>query len=451
MQGGQAIGREDLSSPQLNEITDLDNIEDFESISTIHSDLISERGICPGGLKSSGRPPFELARWESAVRACFKRMDEVETVLSNFKSTLSYPSVQTSPACVALTTLAGTHRGIFMSTLKEIEMLGEEADRNGCSFHAETAYLRVLKASDLFGDPDEEFTWSILSKMASFYKRLGEQTQVKHCLERLSKLEPRPHAADLHDIHEGLATSFEETSKAASTHLPRLDLGPWSDARTPLNMKTPFPPLQLAIASRNSTVTSTRSIQKSTALGVPNREPVHANAKENITDFWDCYIRSPSQVHIRDIFFRSPLFVAAQFGDLEATVALLRKGADTNDRDANSHSTLEAAARSGSNSVVEKLLDADANADAKALMFGSTPLQAAAEEGHIEVVKTLLGCVKHSQSVTAERYYDNKTASQLARKNGYIEISELLDRKAEELVFMSQFDEDIGRWNDYVL
>jgi hypothetical protein len=375
-------------------------------------------------------------------------MDEIETVLNNFKSTLTYPSVRTSPACIALTTLAGTRREIFMSTLKEIEMLGEEAERNGYSFHAETAYLRALKASDLFDDPDKAFTWSVLSRMASFYKRIGEQTQEKHCLERLSKLEPRPPTANLHDLHKRLAASFEETSKAASAQLPRLDLGPWSNIRTPLNMNTPFPPLQLAIISRNNATASTHPTRKHTTLGAPNREPAYVNAEENATDSLDHYIRSPSQIHLRDIFSRTPLFVAAQFGDLEATIALLERGADTNDRDANSHSTLEAAARSGHNPVVEKLLNANANPDTKALMFGSTPLQAAAEEGHIEVVRTLLGCVKNALSVSAERYYDNKTASQLARENGYVEISQLLDEKAGELAFMSQFDEEMEKWTD---
>jgi ankyrin repeat protein len=91
---------------------------------------------------------------------------------------------------------------------------------------------------------------------------------------------------------------------------------------------------------------------------------------------------------------------------------------------------LEMAARGGLSDMVVALLDdriSGARADVNGGVFynTSTPLQAAAEEGHGDVVDILLD---RGAKVSEVREHDGKTAAQIALERGHANIADRIDR-----------------------
>jgi hypothetical protein len=91
--------------------------------------------------------------------------------------------------------------------------------------------------------------------------------------------------------------------------------------------------------------------------------------------------------------------------------------------------SLQAAAKEGHLEVVEKLLGAKADVNAAAGGNGRTALQAAAEGGHLEVVEKLL---EAKADVNTAASWDGRTALQAAAEGGHLEVVEkLLRAKAD--------------------
>ena len=83
---------------------------------------------------------------------------------------------------------------------------------------------------------------------------------------------------------------------------------------------------------------------------------------------------------------------------------------------------LEIAAAGGDLEIVARLIKAGAEVNPQLSVGASSPLQAAAANGHLEVTKCLLD---HQANISQDRH-DDKTALQLAEENGHREIVELL-------------------------
>ncbi|KAH0541261.1 hypothetical protein FGG08_004266 [Glutinoglossum americanum] len=378
----------------------------------------------PSGSKTPEKPQTEQARLSSKAQNYFNQAGELGVTLGLFKEVLS--PMRTSEARSSLAILDGVLRERYISILKKLTTLGDRASTNGYDDLAGYTYIRTLKASDRLGNPDKEFTVSLYSKMALFYKKLGDHNETLECLIKLSKLEPKNLIADL-------ACSYQTFSKTLPSHLPTLS--EWVSLSR-LDMKTPVPFLHWAITSLCTSPGPTNGAAT----------PDTPGGAGDVASWIGHYIRSTPQYHERDIFSRTPLFVAAQYGAPKVTAALLSTGADANDRDADGRSTMEVAAGGGHNLVVKQLLEAKADPDIKGSMYGSTPIQAAAESGHIDTVRILLGHVKEVRSICDIRSRDGKTARDLALKNGHREIARLLDEKAMDLnsrYFMESVDEEL--------
>jgi ankyrin repeat protein len=97
----------------------------------------------------------------------------------------------------------------------------------------------------------------------------------------------------------------------------------------------------------------------------------------------------------------TPLFRAAENGDLDAVNVLLRAGADINKATAYGETPLTIATRKDHLSVVTALLNADANIN-QACSDGATPLFLAARKGHLRVVTLLIhkGADKEQASIS---------------------------------------------------
>jgi ankyrin repeat protein len=307
--------------------------------------------------------------------------------------------------------------------IEEVESLGDQAVVNGEKHQAEVAYTRLIKTSDRLNDPDFGCICPLLRKMVGFYERYNEPFQAKEILRRLS--EEKSPLATRYDPYRLLANAYQETSKQIAKILQGLNLG-----ATRLNVETPCPPFHCALQDQTPKDVLNIMAEHNDIPDILRRQNIHVAIEAGREDLIDNLVNSGtgSVVNARDVFRRTPLHLATQFGCTSAFDALVMAGADRKSRDASGQTILELAARVGSPKMVATLLDktiAGASADVNDAVFfnTSTPLQAAAEEGHTGVVDILLD---YGAKVSKVRQYDGKTAAQIALERGYPGIADRL-------------------------
>jgi len=123
--------------------------------------------------------------------------------------------------------------------------------------------------------------------------------------------------------------------------------------------------------------------------------------------------------------FGSWLHVAADFGNLELTKALVASGADVNQRGGTFGGTpINLAAYKGHREVIEFLVGCGAELDESEPE--RNPLFSAIHGGHIEIVRLLLNAgMNHRISYTGESM-ENMDALAFARERGQSDIAALL-------------------------
>lgn len=132
----------------------------------------------------------------------------------------------------------------------------------------------------------------------------------------------------------------------------------------------------------------------------------------------------PSLVNARSADDAYPLGLAAYFRHPETARMLLDHGADPNraGMGAMKVTPLHAAVSSGQSQIVQWLLDAGADVDARQQM-DYTPLMGAAANARTEIIDLLLarGADRSLKST------DGKTAADVAREHGHAEVAERLE------------------------
>jgi ankyrin repeat protein len=123
--------------------------------------------------------------------------------------------------------------------------------------------------------------------------------------------------------------------------------------------------------------------------------------------------------------FYTPLPYAAEQGRVEVVRVLLEGGAKVEGTDADQRTALHYAARHGHLEVCRLLLDWGANVNAVDWRT-NTPLHWAAYSGRLAVVKLL---VERGADVRMKNDY-GPTASDLARKEGYVDLANWLNRQS---------------------
>lgn len=122
--------------------------------------------------------------------------------------------------------------------------------------------------------------------------------------------------------------------------------------------------------------------------------------------------------------FGTPLYVASQQGHLDVVKCLLAHGARVDYvSDSSSETALYAASAYGHVDVIQCLIEAGANPD-KRLSSGSTPLQVATQENHIDAVKYLISI--HKESIDLSVLSNGQTLLMLASSHGHTEIVQYL-------------------------
>lgn len=136
--------------------------------------------------------------------------------------------------------------------------------------------------------------------------------------------------------------------------------------------------------------------------------------------------REGGQVDQRDICYRTPLMLAAQFGRLDTVQALLDAGAGVDLHEKGRYTALMLAAGNGHADVVRTLLNAGANVNNVEQTRGWTALIWAAKRGHTSTVRVLL---EHGAE-TAVDDDQGRTARAWAEAEGYKGVVALFDDSA---------------------
>lgn len=121
------------------------------------------------------------------------------------------------------------------------------------------------------------------------------------------------------------------------------------------------------------------------------------------------------------------LGVAAAEGNPEIVQLLLQYGADPNFATIEKMTPLQTAAYHGNLQIARLLVDAGADLNVADARHGLSPLMNAAFKGHADVAKLLLERGADRDARTP----DGRTASDIARRAGHLDVYWVIERKAE--------------------
>jgi Ankyrin repeats (3 copies)/Ankyrin repeats (many copies) len=157
------------------------------------------------------------------------------------------------------------------------------------------------------------------------------------------------------------------------------------------------------------------------ARGGFERTPIHAAVEAGKADILSLLIQHGADVNDPDRTGETPLHRTSRMARLEVGQFLLNHGADIDALNGFGNTTLIFAMMGGNIEFARMLLERGARIDLR-VRQGRTALHHAAMNNEVQFVRLLL---EHGADVNARDAYDN-TPSQLASRNGYSGIVELL-------------------------
>jgi len=324
----------------------------------------------------------------------------------------------------------------LLTRLDEVGTLAARAHVAGELDLAENAYTRMLDIYRRQPSPPVSLIYTLLSRMASFYWTSDQPLRAERCWREILELRNSTgkHLYVSTEVWGSLARASSQTSgllaNACQAHDPEL--------YSPLNLRTPFPPIHLLIRSDCLSETSHREpvneslledifpsgIRRATT-GDPRSLPeiIKRMSDEDIND---C-------LRTRDILFRTPLFLAAFHKQEDVGKALIKRirslseghqEMHMNARDLSGQTILGIATLSGcSLEFIKESLRAGALIDPDTLCQDAvTPLQAACMSNRPEVVKLFLRC----HAIIDRVYQGNPPALKIAETLGYNTIVQLI-------------------------
>jgi len=152
---------------------------------------------------------------------------------------------------------------------------------------------------------------------------------------------------------------------------------------------------------------------------------VHELAQQGKTEHLMRALES-GKVDQRDVCYRTPLMLAAQFGRGDTVDRLLAAGARVDLHEKGYYTALMLAAGNGHSDVVRRLADAGAGIDEVELSRGWTALIWAAKRGHVETVQGLLDL----GADISHRDHQGRSALEWAQARGHTRVVSLLLGKA---------------------
>ena len=134
------------------------------------------------------------------------------------------------------------------------------------------------------------------------------------------------------------------------------------------------------------------------------------------------------------------LFEAVKLGSSERVDLLIVGRVDVNTTDMYGRTPLHYAADFGHDAIARALLDAGANKEAKEHIYGHTPLHLAAHYGRAAVARTLVDCGANKEATTKE----GDTSFTIARARGWGAVLSVLEGRAFSQ-YLSATDEEAQR------
>ena len=310
------------------------------------------------------------------------------------------------------------------------ESLADRVVEAGDTEAGEIAYTRLLNAYRVLETKQLHEVRGLLLKMARFFWNIGEPLRAEQfCWEAL-ELREFPLRAQECDVEvlKCLARSLRQTSKDLCNVFQSSVIEP-----VPACFSSPLPPLQRMMESEYASTVEGNVFQ----TGVFLDDSCISPARSPILGGMDAILQvlqefSLSDLEMRDLHFRSPLYLAAALQKEALGHALMTRASEiggmterlTNTRDISGQTVLGISIVNGcSLSFIEALIDNGAEVDPDALSPAPlTPLQAAALLGRTDVVDLLL-----ERGAGADRVYPgNPIPEKLARVGGHDKIAERL-------------------------
>jgi ankyrin repeat protein len=185
------------------------------------------------------------------------------------------------------------------------------------------------------------------------------------------------------------------------------------------------------VSSSSQAMMASREYISPYSQRVPRRMTgVHLAAYFGRVETTMALLKNRHDLDSKDTYGRTPLSWAAKSGHEAVVKLLLEEGAELETKDDDGQTPLSWAAESGHEAVVKLLLEKGTKLETKDTYFGRTPLSWAAKSGHEAVVKLLLE--KGTKLETKDTYY-GQTPLSLATENGHEAVVKLLLEKGAKL------------------
>jgi hypothetical protein len=330
-------------------------------------------------------------------------------------------------------------------TMEELTKLGDTAVANKDNDRADRIFLHILDCLQSTNCLSARLQWAALSKIALFYRNIGNEPLLQKALRILSSLststghEPKTKDSNINP-HRMLSYSLIKTSKTLHSSFAKSGV-------SSVDAVIRSPALYQSVRCENPEVfratleVIVKGAACNAAQGAPSGE-VHSWAS-----FSTATLDSEEGIGSRDTLDRSPIFVAAALGKESHCKDLFEAGARVDDRDCNGRTLLTVAAGQNLVETAKRILAVKIEeVNPLNLSYTPTPLQAAAAAGHLEMVRLL---VQHGADPRTPCLWDGgKTAVQIARENGHEEIAQELEQLIADLdsqLFLTARDPDFTR------
>ena len=327
---------------------------------------------------------------------------------------------------MSLATLTALIERKCVETIDKIETLVYAADENNWVDQAKWIYGRLLQEVERTPTFPHRRKRALLLRMATFYQRLGAPLEEAFILDHVASLNKALSTSE--EICGLRINALQNASRATGVIFAELPV-----QQVPLDFRTKGAPVPVVHhLLRHGSPRLVPKVLDNEARGAEPpvdlilANPLHVAAQDGDTAILRLLINKyRSGINGRDLLDRTPLFLAAWCGHDNACELLLDFQADINARSITNQTVIEIAARHGHINVMKVLCNRGADINPIPLEGSSTPLQAAAESGHLDVVRYLLDTRK--ADLIVRRFGDRKTAKDLASENGHAAIVGLLE------------------------
>jgi len=342
----------------------------------------------------------------------------------------------------------------LLSKLNVVEILGDRADAAGEKDLAELAYTRLLDIYRRHPYPVGSLIRSLLIKMAVFYWESDQPLRAEMCWWDVFDLRDPPDQAHgiEREVWESLAKSLSETSGVICEVLRAKLTGFFPS----LNLETPFPPVHRMVRGNHGLSTTDSLFRINPSSNITSSSNTLNASPGNVGNIEKTIQELPDMaLDTRDIFFRTPLFLAAFLKHEVAGHALVKRIATCsskpphihiNARDFSGQTVLGIAILSRcSFKFVKALIDNGAEVNPGLTEGPYTPLQAACITGDLEITNILLDSGADINHV----YEDNPTPAALAQDYGHFNILQLIAEKTQSSLqssppFSNQSHSEVG-------